>query len=191
MKPVLFALILALLPHTTVAGEAASSELIGISWKLVKIVYSDNTIYKPDDPTKYTLTFQDEEQVAVRIDCNRGYGTWKSSAPGKLEFGPMTATQAMCPPGSLYGLVICDLPNFRSYVLKDGKLFLALMADGGILRIRALNAVTHSQGVIQDMSRPPASVPVVVLACSSSSSSLLLDRVWRNFRGRGTRRISR
>jgi para-nitrobenzyl esterase len=25
-----------------------------------------------------------------------------------------------------------DLPNFRSYVLKDGKLFLALVADGGI-----------------------------------------------------------
>jgi len=25
-----------------------------------------------------------------------------------------------------------DLPNFRSYLVKDGKLFLALMADGGI-----------------------------------------------------------
>ncbi len=132
MKPVFVGLLLALLPHTAFPDEAASSELIGISWKLVKIAYSDNTIYKPDDPTKYTLTFQDEGQVAVRIDCNCGYATWKSSAPGQLEFGPATTTQTMCPPGSLYGLVIQDLPNFRSYVLKDGKLYLALMADGGV-----------------------------------------------------------
>ena len=131
MKAILFVLILALLPHTTGAGEAASSDLIGISWKLVKITYSDDTIYKPDDPAKYTLTFQDDGQVAVQIDCNRGYGTWKSSAPGKLEFGPITTTQTMCPPGSLYGLVVHDLPNFRSYLLNDGKLFLALMADSG------------------------------------------------------------
>jgi para-nitrobenzyl esterase len=132
MKAILFALILAFLPHTMVAGEAASSELVGITWKLVKITYSDDTIFKPDDPAKYTLTFQDDKQVAVRIDCNRGYGTWKSSAQGKLEFGSITTTQTMCPPGSLYGLVVRDLPNFRSYLLKDGKLFLALMADGGI-----------------------------------------------------------
>ena len=32
----------------------------------------------------------------------------------------------------MYGLVVHDLPNFRSYLVKDGKLFLALMADGGI-----------------------------------------------------------
>lgn len=137
MKLVLVALIL-LLPHATVAGEAASSELIGVSWKLVKIAYGDDTIYKPDHPTKYTLTFQDETQVAVRIDCNRGYGTWKSSGPGKLEFGAMTITQAMCPPGSLSGLVMGDLPNFRSYVVRDGKLFLALMADGGIYEFELL-----------------------------------------------------
>jgi para-nitrobenzyl esterase len=139
MKPVFVGLLLALLPHTAVAGEAASSELIGISWKLVKIAYSDNTIYKPDDPTKYTLTFQDEGQVAVRIDCNRGYATWESNAPGQLEFGPTTTTQTMCPPGSLYGLIIHDLPNFRSYVLKDGKLYLALMADGGIYEFEPLS----------------------------------------------------
>jgi para-nitrobenzyl esterase len=138
MKTVLFALFLGFLPRAMIAGETDSSELIGTSWKLVKIAYDDDTIYRPDDPTKYTLTFQDETQVATRIDCNRGYGTWKSSAPGQLEFGPMTTTQTMCPPGSLYGLVIHDLPNFRSYVLKDGKLFLFMMADGGIYEFEPL-----------------------------------------------------
>ena len=59
-------------------------------------------------------------------------------APGKLEFGPMATTCAICLPGSLYDLVMCDLPSFRSYMLKDGKLFLALMVDGGIYEFEPL-----------------------------------------------------
>jgi para-nitrobenzyl esterase len=134
----LFALILASLPWLLVADELAGSELFGTSWKLVKIAYSDDTIHQPDDPTKYTLTFLDETHVAARIDCNRSNGTWKSTAPGKLEFGPMATTRAMCPPGSLYDLVMRDLPNFRSYVLKKEKLFLSLMVDGGIYEFEPL-----------------------------------------------------
>jgi para-nitrobenzyl esterase len=110
----------------------------GTSWKLVKIAYSDDTIHKPDNLTKYTLTFLDKTHVPARIDCNRGTGTWKSTAPGKLEFGPIATTRAMCPPASLYDLVMRDLPNFRSYLLKDGKLFLALMVDGGIYEFEPL-----------------------------------------------------
>ena len=123
MKTILFALILTFLPQVVVGDELAGSELIGTSWKLAKIAYGDDTVRQPDDAMKYTLTFLDEEHVAARIDCNRGNGTWKSTAPGKLEFGRMATTRAMCPPGSLYDLVMRDLPNFRSYILKDGKLF--------------------------------------------------------------------
>lgn len=70
--------------------------------------------------------------MAARIDCNRGNCAWKSPVPGRIEFGPMSTRRAMCPPGSLHDLVVCDLPHFRSYVLKDGKIFPALKADGGI-----------------------------------------------------------
>lgn len=122
----LLALLGAFLFSQRLAAENAAS-LAGTSWKLIKIAYSDDTVHTPDDPMKYTLTFIDETKVAVRIDCNRGQGSWKSAAPGKLEFGPMATTRAMCPPGSLYDLVVRDLPNFRSYVLKDDKLFLSLM----------------------------------------------------------------
>ena len=44
----------------------------------------------------------------------------------------MAVTRAMCPPGSLHDHMIKQLPYVRSYVLKDGRLFLSLMADGGI-----------------------------------------------------------
>jgi membrane-bound inhibitor of C-type lysozyme len=43
----------------------------------------------------------------------------------------MAMTRAMCPPGSLHDQIVKQLPNVRSYVLKDGRLFLSLVADGG------------------------------------------------------------
>jgi len=41
-------------------------------------------------------------------------------------------TRAMCPPGSLHDRIVRHLPIVRSYVVRDGRLFLSLMADGGI-----------------------------------------------------------
>ena len=37
----------------------------------------------------------------------------------------------MCPPGSLHDQLVKQLPYVRSYVIREGKLFLSLMADGG------------------------------------------------------------
>jgi hypothetical protein len=39
----------------------------------------------------------------------------------------------MCPPGSLAPRLMQQLPFVRSYLLRDGRLHLSLMADGGIL----------------------------------------------------------
>jgi para-nitrobenzyl esterase len=38
----------------------------------------------------------------------------------------------MCPPGSLSDRFLKDFQYMRSYVIKDGKLHISLMADGGI-----------------------------------------------------------
>jgi hypothetical protein len=37
-----------------------------------------------------------------------------------------------CPPGSHDQKMMRELPYVRSYLLKDGRLFMSLMADGGI-----------------------------------------------------------
>jgi heat shock protein HslJ len=57
---------------------------------------------------------------------------WKSAGTGQIEFGPMAITRAACPPGSLHDQIVRQLPYVRSYVIKEGHLFLSLMADGGI-----------------------------------------------------------
>ena len=106
--------------------------LAGTSWQLVKFQGGDGTILSPDDRSKYTLDFNANGTVSARIDCNRARGGWKSEGKNQLEFGPMAITRAMCPPGSLHDRIVKQLPYVRSYLIKDGRLYLSLMADGGI-----------------------------------------------------------
>ena len=86
------------------------------------------------------MVFGADGSVSMRVDCNRGRGTWKSPEPGQLTFGPMALTRAMCPPGSLHHRIVKDMPSVRSYVLKDGHLFLSLMAAGGIYEFEPMPA---------------------------------------------------
>jgi uncharacterized lipoprotein YbaY len=111
---------------------ATSSRLAGTSWQLVKFQGSDGTPLTPDDRAKYTIDFDSGGRLAARIDCNRGRGTWKSSGSNQMAFGPLALTRAKCPAGSLHDQIVKQWGNVRSYVIRNGHLFLALMADGGI-----------------------------------------------------------
>jgi para-nitrobenzyl esterase len=117
------------------AAEAAGSsvKLEGTSWRLVQISMSDGVTRPAIERSRYTIGFGESEVLHVRFDCNRGRGSWKSSGPGQLEFGPLALTRAMCAPGSLHDQLVRQWPYVRSYLLKDGRLFLSLMADGGTI----------------------------------------------------------
>lgn len=101
------------------------------SWQLVKFQGGDGAVLTPDDRTKYTLAFTNDGYVSARFDCNRGRGTWILNGPNEIRFGPMALTRANCPPGSLHDHLVKQWPSIRSYTLKGGHLFLALMADAG------------------------------------------------------------
>lgn len=101
----------------------------------MKFQGGDGTVLVPDDKAKYTFTFGADGVVIARIDCNRARGGWKSDGPNRLQFGPMAITRAACPPGSMHDQIVRQLPYVRSYVIRDGRLFLSLMADGGIYEL--------------------------------------------------------
>ena len=122
-----------------IAPEPAT--LAGTSWQLVKFQGGDGKVLTPDDQSKYTLAFGADGSVNARIDCNRARGGWKSSGPGQVEFGPMAITRAACPPGSMHDQIVRQLPFVRSYVIKQGRLYLALMADGGIYEFERLKSM--------------------------------------------------
>lgn len=116
----------------TESKASAADPLKDTRWQLVKIEYMDDTTVTPDDPGKYTLAFDAQGKVSIQADCNRMSGTYTFTAPSGLEFGPLLSTRAACPPESLYNRLANDLPDIRSFVIKDGDLHLALMVDGGI-----------------------------------------------------------
>jgi heat shock protein HslJ len=110
------------------------------SWQLVKIMSMDDTTDAPDDPSLYTLEFLADGTMRVRADCNMGTGSWTSESPGQLQFGVIAATQAECPPGSLHDKYMAQFQWVRSYVLENGHLFLATMADGAIIEFEPASA---------------------------------------------------
>lgn len=114
-------------PATNAAG------LAGTSWRLVQIMSMDDTTDRPDDPALYTLAFGSDGTVSVKADCNMATGSWQSMSESQIEFGVLAATQAECGPASLHDRYLAQFPWVRSYVLKDGHLFLATMADGSII----------------------------------------------------------
>lgn len=112
-------------------GQSAASQLSSSSWRLVKFQSGGGKIITPDDSSKYTVTFNADNTVSVRIDCNRGHGAWRSTGANQIRFGPMALTRAFCPPGPLNDRIPRDWEDIRSYMLRDGHLFLWLMADAG------------------------------------------------------------
>lgn len=119
-------------------ASGAAIPLAGTSWRLVKFQGSDEKTLTPDDGAKYTIEFADGGRLNARIDCNRGSGMWKSGGPNQLQFGPLALTRAMCAAPSMHDQIVKQWENIRSYVIKDGHLFLSLMADGGIYEFEAI-----------------------------------------------------
>ena len=110
-----------------------AAELTGAVWHLVQIMSMDDNTYEPESPDLYTLELAADGTMSLRADCNRGAGSWSSESPGQLRFGVIAATQAMCAPGSLHDRYLSQFEWVRSYVMRDGRLFLATMADGAII----------------------------------------------------------
>ncbi len=125
------------------AGETdtetgTGSELDGTSWTLVKIQSMDDSVAEPAADTAYSITFNADGSANMQVDCNRGAGSWESPSAGRVTFGPLALTRAMCPPGSIHDQFVRELEYVRTYTMRDGNLYLATMADGSILEFEPL-----------------------------------------------------
>jgi heat shock protein HslJ len=124
--------------HSLAQKSSGASQLSGTSWQLVKLNAPDETTHVPDDKSKYTITFGRNGRVTARVDCNRASSTWKSPRPGELQFGSWSRTSAKCGAGSLHDKIVTEGANVRSYVIKDGHLFLMATAAGGSYELEPL-----------------------------------------------------
>lgn len=127
----LLAVLLGACASTSTPSSSAPASLEGSSWRLVQIVVTNGVTRPAIERSRYTIGFGKEGVLNVRFDCNRGRGSWNSSGPGKLEFGALALTRALCPTGSLHDELVRQWPNVRSYIVEDGRLFLS--ADGSTI----------------------------------------------------------
>jgi len=131
----ILAVVAACAPRAEVAPGSFS--LSGSSWRLVEFESSDDQIgtIRPENPDNYTMELLPDGTVAMRLDCNRGTGTWTASeagaGSGTFEFGPLAVTRAFCPPPSMGDQIARDAEYVRTYVVRGDRLYLNLMADGG------------------------------------------------------------
>ncbi|WP_296679396.1 META domain-containing protein [Novosphingobium sp.] len=136
--------ILAMLPSCQHSAPARPANvpfagLDGTNWRLVEFQSMDDSqgTKRPDDPNKYTIAFHNDGSLSARLDCNRGVGPWRNdianAAGGSLSIGPLGVTKAFCPGPSMGEFLERQFGDVRSFTIRDGRLNMALMADGGII----------------------------------------------------------
>jgi hypothetical protein len=121
------------------AGPAAIGALANTRWRLVEFQSMDNAIgrLRPHDPSQYVMQLNADGTVTMQLNCNRATGNWTAEpgadgASGRFEFGPLATTRALCPAPTMDERIAADSRYVRGYLLKDGRLYLSLMADAGI-----------------------------------------------------------
>ncbi|MFN3236405.1 MAG: META domain-containing protein [Pseudomonadales bacterium] len=165
IRSLLFCLALSLIagcqspsPVTNAAAESVPSDMSQLrntAWQLVEIQSMDDTVYQPMSADEFELQFLAGGELLVKSACNRGRGSWQANG-ANLQFGPVALTRRACHPESIDGRFNQDLSYVRSFVRRDGKLFLATRADGAILEFRPLTlapsfACDNAAGEVEDM----------------------------------------
>jgi hypothetical protein len=112
-------------------------------WQLVRVQDGSGRAAVPDVKAKYTLEFDALGRFEARIDCNRARGKWASNSPGQLLLGQVELDRPGCARAPLHDYLVKQLPNVRAYRVKDDRLFLVLMADGGMLEYEPATLGKH------------------------------------------------
>jgi heat shock protein HslJ len=105
--------------------------LTGVTWQWRDFEGGDGATIQPDDPSRYTVTFESAGDVTAILDCNKGSGRYETEN-GSIELDFVT-TEIACGPSSLGEELGRYLSEASTYVIRDGLLALALPMDAGIV----------------------------------------------------------
>lgn len=103
---------------------AGKKTLEGTYWKATELVGRPTPT--PEADREAHLLFQPARRLSGSDGCNRFTGGYQLLGDA-ITFGQMAG-----PAQSMHDQIVKQWANIRSYVIKDGHLFLSLMADGGI-----------------------------------------------------------
>ena len=132
--------------HFRAAGGGETAEpgatLTGTTWEWTEsITMVGNTAVA--DPTRYTITFNDDGTANIKADCNTVLGNYTSDDSGALTLTLGPSTLMACPPDSQVNEFLAGLQSMATatYQFENGDLIIGNMAaDGPALRFRAAGA---------------------------------------------------
>lgn len=117
---------------------AQKAVLAGSAWNLVSFTSSSDEVgvIKPQALEQFQVAFSADGKANFQFDCNRGNGSFETvdtlDGSGSLRFGAVATTRAMCPQQAMSARLPGDIEFVRGYRIVGDRLFLSLMADGGI-----------------------------------------------------------
>jgi heat shock protein HslJ len=112
-------------------GAGSDNPLIGPTWQWQEASGGEQDL-APDDPSLYTLSFNDDGTANIQADCNQVVASY-SIDETLLTIEPGPSTMAACPEGSLSDQYIRLLSAASSYTLDGEELEIALFDDAGTM----------------------------------------------------------
>lgn len=116
-----------------------SKPLSGSTWRLVEMQSMDDAqgTTRPSNRDRYTIEFNADGTAYLQLDCNRGRTGWDAArtgtSSGTLTFKQLSSTMELCQDDGLSERLGQQLGFVRTYLVRDGRLNMSLLADGGIL----------------------------------------------------------
>jgi heat shock protein HslJ len=124
-------LIAATVPLVSCSNEVTGpSEVVGTAWRLESMELTGAARFVPEDPSKFTVEFKADGQLAVKADCN-GCGGSYTLTDGALTSGPLVCTLIACPRPE--GQQFAGIIDGTSQVEKDGDDQLEITSSEGKL----------------------------------------------------------
>lgn len=105
--------------------------LSGVVWQWSETQMMDGTVITPNNPENYYLSFNDDGSVVGQIDCNRAAGSYETD--GNQITMMLATTKMYCGDDSQDTAYALALAQVTSFVIRDGKLALAMPMDSGIV----------------------------------------------------------
>jgi heat shock protein HslJ len=116
-------------------GCSSGSSLTGKAWQWTSGTEAGTPMPGVvPDPSSYTATFNTDNSLNVKADCNNANGTYQSSGSTlTISFG--VTTLAACPAGSLGSVFLAGLEKAASYAIASNVLTITL-SDGGTMSFK-------------------------------------------------------
>jgi heat shock protein HslJ len=125
--------VLAVLLMSACGGDMTSpSDLSGGTWHLAVMEPEGSPSFVPPDPSRFTVTFEEDGRIGLRADCNVCGGDYTLD-DDTLVVEPLACTLALCAPSG--GEAFAGLVMGRSAVEVEGAV-LRLESDRGRLTLR-------------------------------------------------------